>query len=65
MLVWLACVYPPNETHDDGHDAESHQDTVWNVCQVDGKSSKLRVMYEDKEQDQANQGSHQKQQPKE
>lgn len=59
----MACCYDcadlPNETHNDGHNAEGHEDTVGHISQVDGKSPKLRVVYQHKEQDQANQGSHQ------
>lgn len=35
------------------------------ISQVDGERPELRVVYQHEEQDQANQGSHQKQQPKE
>ena len=42
MSRWYAL---PDETHNDGQNAEDHEDTVGHVGQVDGKSPEVRVMY--------------------
>lgn len=42
MSHWYAL---PDETHNDGKNAEGHEDTVGHISQVDSKSPELRVMY--------------------
>ena len=35
----------PDETHNDGQNAECHEDAVGHIGQVDGQSPELRMVY--------------------